>query len=933
MPMKIATWNLCLGLFHKKDYVRSLLHDNNIDILTLQETELADDIDVINLQIKGYSFEVETNDIKRRIAVYVRNTIAYKRRFDLEKTNLHTIVLDVGTTLVTRIITIYRTFTPQNKSTPRENFREQLNVINNATTNSTILLGDFNLDDQKRYLVNYGQRLLFQDFEEIVGHHQFTQHVKEPTWERVIENRTKNSVIDHIYCTDSTKVGDVLYKNTSFGDHRLVILCTSDSALNEKLELQRRNWKYYSDTRLVDMLKSVEWQTEIETVQDMWNSYEKAILTVTDSIAPLEEINNSTIKAKKSPLLKKHQNRRNYLLKKRKRTGPNENEKKELSSLNKFIRNYHYQERKQNIRRKIKPGNSKSLWDAVKIAKDVEPTHLPSEMFKDGICYNREKMSTAFADHFINKVSALEADLKISEGVYNGSKMLNSTEFNFMTEVAVNSCLNELKTKNCEGFDRIPMRILKDGAPILAKPLSVLFQKIYTTKKIPEQWKIAKIIPLHKKGKKQDMANYRPISNLCSTSKVFEKLILKRLEMIEEENKLDLTGKHQHGFKKNRSTITAGLTLQSIISKALDEDEYAVMASLDLSAAFDLVNLDLLITRLKIMGIPKDVMELLEIWLRDRYLYVEANGKNSIIFNTNIGTIQGSILGPILYALFIRPIYDFEKITTFADDNYVVERNQNKECALKELGRRLERIVKWLKDSGLKVNESKTELCIFHRNKNTEGTLKIDNTVVISKNEMNVLGLTFDSRLNWAPQVSRAIKSANISLQAIRMINKYFTTPEIVQLLTSYFYSKLYYGSEIWQIPKLNQNCKKQLLTASANALKLCDKIYNPNISYVDLHKKFNRALPDKFYMYRHCLLLFKVFNNMIPRKDWLDLNFQMINTSRQKFFEVQNNSVYKVGNNILSNRLSCLNKKIELDILNLPIKSYKIHCKKMFLL
>ena len=146
-----------------------------------------------------------------------------------------------------------------------------------------------------------------------------------------------------------------------------------------------------------------------------------------------------------------------------------------------------------------------------------------------------------------------------------------------------------------------------------------------------------------------------------------------------------------------------------------------------------MVNLDLLITRLKIMGIPKDVMELLEIWLRDRYLYVEANGKNSIIFNTNIGTIQGSILGPILYALFIRPIYNFEKITTFADDNYVVERNQNKECALKELGRRLERIVKWLKDSGLKVNESKTELCIFHRNKNTEGTLKIDNTVVISK--------------------------------------------------------------------------------------------------------------------------------------------------------------------------------------------------------
>jgi exonuclease III len=87
MPMKIATWNLCLGLFHKKDYVRNLLHENEIDILTLQETELTSDIDTINLQIKGYTLEVETNHDKRRIAIYIRNTISYKRRSDLEKKN------------------------------------------------------------------------------------------------------------------------------------------------------------------------------------------------------------------------------------------------------------------------------------------------------------------------------------------------------------------------------------------------------------------------------------------------------------------------------------------------------------------------------------------------------------------------------------------------------------------------------------------------------------------------------------------------------------------------------------------------------------------------------------------------------------------------------------------------------------------------------
>ena len=197
---------------------------------------------------------------------------------------------------------------------------------------------------------------------------------------------------------------------------------------------------------------------------------------------------------------------------------------------------------------------------------------------------------------------------------------------------------------------------------------------------------------------------------------------------------------------------------------------------------------------------------------------------------------------------------------------------------------------------------------------------------------MNVLGLTFDSRLNWAPQVSRAIKSSKTSLQAIKMIRRYFNTDEIKQLLTSHFYSRLYYGSEIWQLPRLNKNLKKQLFAASGNALKTCEKYFNQETSFVDLHKKHERATPTQFSKYRHALMLFKTFNKKFPKDVWLDLNFQMINTSRQKHFEVHNLSVYKVGNNILSNRLSCLNKRIELDMLNLSFNSYKILCKKMFL-
>ena len=118
-----------------------------------------------------------------------------------------------------------------------------------------------------------------------------------------------------------------------------------------------------------------------------------------------------------------------------------------------------------------------------------------------------------------------------------------------MSSVNILECLNEIK--NCEGFDRIPQRVLNDGAEILIHPLTILFEKMYTQKTILAQWLIAKVIPIHKKGPKNNIKNNRPISNLCSTSKIFEKLNLKRLLQIETLDNIDITGKHQHGFKKN----------------------------------------------------------------------------------------------------------------------------------------------------------------------------------------------------------------------------------------------------------------------------------------------------------------------------------------------------------------------------------------------
>ena len=126
------------------------------------------------------------------------------------------------------------------------------------------------------------------------------------------------------------------------------------------------------------------------------------------------------------------------------------------------------------------------------------------------------------------------------DSVYNGKCQLIVLNRFFMDKADVKECLNMLTNKTCEGFDRVPACAVKDSKDVLFEPLCILF--IYNTCKIPEQWKVAKIIPIFKKGCSTQIENYRPIANLCSTSKIFVKLIRKQIHYLESKNKLDLIG-------------------------------------------------------------------------------------------------------------------------------------------------------------------------------------------------------------------------------------------------------------------------------------------------------------------------------------------------------------------------------------------------------
>ena len=130
------------------------------------------------------------------------------------------------------------------------------------------------------------------------------------------------------------------------------------------------------------------------------------------------------------------------------------------------------------------------------------------------------------------------------------------------------------------------------------------------------------------------------------------------------------------------------------------------MSSIDLSAAFDVVSINLLIERLRIIGLPGDIIALIKLWLENRSFYVEANGLNSLFYDINSGTIQGSILGPILYAIFVSPLFHLTDLSIFADDNFAITWHKSKQMDTTLMQNKLEIMSTWLNRSGLKVNES-----------------------------------------------------------------------------------------------------------------------------------------------------------------------------------------------------------------------------------
>jgi len=310
--------------------------------------------------------------------------------------------------------------------------------------------------------------------------------------------------------------------------------------------------------------------------------------------------------------------------------------------------------------------------------------------------------------------------------------------------------LKTTKRKKSCGIDEIPMNVVVDAAAVIGDDYLSFFNLCLV--RMPKIWKIALIKPLHKNGNKMDQTNYRPISNLCSMEKVFEKLLLKELNGITD-------GSHQHGFKAHHSTTTAMLALQEIIATKLDDKMNVVVYSLDLSAAFDMLRVDTFVEILK-DDIPEWLLSVIIDFLTERRCTVGVEGSRSSLRDVPLGCVQGSVLGPRLFNLYTSKIpncFPHEvEVISYADDTYVVVCDKDEKALTKKLEDCIQAHTKALLSLGMIVNSKKTEAVRFGKN-SPSISFKCNGETIATGKEMKVLGVIFDQGLNWMSQVDKAV--------------------------------------------------------------------------------------------------------------------------------------------------------------------------------
>ena len=328
-----------------------------------------------------------------------------------------------------------------------------------------------------------------------------------------------------------------------------------------------------------------------------------------------------------------------------------------------------------------------------------------------------QDISNKFNDFFVNIGPKLASNIQnTGKNYYDYLKGVNPSSMYLkpIVEMDIITIIDKINSNKGAGNDNIGNFIIKRVANEIAKFLTMLFNLSITTGIVPEKLKIAKVIPIYKKDDAEKFSNYRPVSLLPCFSKILERLVFNRC--VEYIDAHEILNDKQFGFRPNHSTYMAIMQLVDMITSAVERNETTIGIFLDLSKAFDTIDHKILLHKLEHYGFRGVVLEWFKNYLTNRKQYVSYNSCESEQKDITCGVPQGSILGPLLFILYVNNITNTSNVLEFilfADDTTILYSHPKIDNQINCINEELKEVSNWFKANKLSVDASKTNYMIL----------------------------------------------------------------------------------------------------------------------------------------------------------------------------------------------------------------------------
>ena len=371
------------------------------------------------------------------------------------------------------------------------------------------------------------------------------------------------------------------------------------------------------------------------------------------------------------------------------------------------------------------------------------------------------------------------------------------------TEAEIIKIIKSLKNTNSTGFDNFSTKFIKLSAPILAPALVKLFNLSIQTGVYPDLLKVAKVIPIFKKGDSTSVNNYRPISILSPINKIFEKIIYSRL--LKFINKTNILYKYQYGFRKNHSTEHALIELVDQIRSSIGENKMTCGIFIDLSKAFDTVNHQILLHKLEHYGIRGKALELFKSYLSNRKQYVQIDQSKSNTLPIACGVPQGSVLGPLLFLIFINDLPKCcpeGKTRLFADDTTIFFHSNNIDNIISTTKVIMTQLTNWFRANKLTLNADKSSFTIFKSSQknitNQPDKIKFNNQEICRTSHIKFLGVIIDENLTWNNHINELCNKLKRLFHIFYNIRHLLSKDNIKTIYYALIYSRIKYGISVY---------------------------------------------------------------------------------------------------------------------------------------